>query len=525
VGWHLAAAFAVVLTTYNLDALLLVYPLLFSVAIVELRGSRLRQAVLLLLLTVPLGLMPLAKLSMVPVTLAGLVAAIMVMARRSDWSGLGFVAAVPAVSLMGWWLAAHQSLTDLPRYARVSWKIMTGYSEAMSLHDASRLPPGVATVMYVLLAIVVVVTATTVSWRRHDETLLAVVVATTLFTTFKAGFVRADEHMVIGSLPLLTTVGLVLVRTDTPRLAKRVVALVVVAGATLIYLATTPLNPVTAVELSATRPVTDVLEGRTTPTALHRRYDAAMARIRERTPLAVDGATDVYTFGLASLIANGGHWTPRPVIQSYSAYTPDLARMNADHLVGPEAPARVFFRVDPIDHRLPALEDGASWLPLLEHYDLRGRDSGYLVLDRREQARSAVLGAAPVRLRARLGSTVAVPTSSRAWLASIDLRPTFAGRIRTAVWKPPQLQIEVTTQDGRTVVRRFVPAMARADFLLSPYVGDTSDLRSFLTGATDAAHQVTALRIRLEDSGALGARGFWRSDYSIRLRSLQVPPS
>ena len=64
----------------------------------------------------------------------------------------------------------------------------------------------------------------------------------------------------------------------------------------------------------------------------------------------------------------GNQWSPRPVLQSYSAYTKELSLQNAAHLLGERAPRNVLFNVQPIDNRLPSLEDGSSWPVLLANY-------------------------------------------------------------------------------------------------------------------------------------------------------------
>jgi hypothetical protein len=199
--------------------------------------------------------------------------------------------------------------------------------------------------------------------------------------------------------------------------------------------------------------------------------------------------------------------------------------MNARHLTGPDAPRTIFFQIGPIDGRLPALEDGASWVPLLENYDVRPEVSGYLVLQHRPSPRPAVIGERSQTLKGRIGGRIRLPdlAPGTEWLASFDVRPTLLGRIRNVVWKGPQLQIEVRTADGTTAVHRFVPTMARSDFVLSPYVADTDGLRSLFPGqtVTTPGRAVTSIRVLGESSSA---GRFWARDFTVRLRSVEVRP-
>src|SRR5262249_37075281 len=116
---------------------------------------------------------------------------------------------------------------------------------------------------------------------------------------------------------------------------------------------------------------------------LRQQFDVARAKIRHDNPLPrIDGSADIYPYYQNILLANGVEWSPRPIIQSYSAYEPKLADINANHLSSSSAPLHVFFDVSPIDGRLAALEDGKSWPLLLSRYHIVGRSGHYLMLDR-----------------------------------------------------------------------------------------------------------------------------------------------
>ena len=68
------------------------------------------------------------------------------------------------------------------------------------------------------------------------------------------------------------------------------------------------------------------------------------------------------------VLAMGLHYDPRPVFQSYSAYTPELARRNEAHFANANAPRFVILKMQPIDGRLPMQEDGLALTMLLRRY-------------------------------------------------------------------------------------------------------------------------------------------------------------
>jgi hypothetical protein len=123
---------------------------------------------------------------------------------------------------------------------------------------------------------------------------------------------------------------------------------------------------------------------------------------------ALDGSVDVYPTEQAMVLAHGLQYRPRPVFQSYMAYTPALEAANAAALRGPAAPDWVLFHLRPIDGRLPALDDAASWPELLARYRWAGVAGDMAVLQRRADPRPWHVEAA-VPFHAVAGEWIALP--------------------------------------------------------------------------------------------------------------------
>ena len=54
--------------------------------------------------------------------------------------------------------------------------------------------------------------------------------------------------------------------------------------------------------------------------------------------------------------------------------------MNEEHLRGETAPDNILFSVDPIECRLPSLDDGPSWPALFDNYTVAKTDTDYGLL-------------------------------------------------------------------------------------------------------------------------------------------------
>jgi len=245
---------------------------------------------------------------------------------------------------------------------------------------------------------------------------------------------------------------------------------------------------------------------RAAPTALRRQaLDAAQARnlatIRGSLHLPpVSGPIDSYSWDQSLLIAYGVDFQPRPVFQSYMAYSPRLAHANADVLLGDHAPEWILFRSAPLDAGLPALDDAASWPLLLTRYRVAQDLGAFALLQRRPTPLAWRLE--PIeRIASRTDTTIAVPPAAGGpiW-ARIDLHETARDAIVRTVFAAPLVFVDLQGREGYHY--RLVPALARDGFLLSPLVTTTAEfvhLAMQQYGLLDA-RAVTSLRVHMRDA-------------------------
>lgn len=224
---------------------------------------------------------------------------------------------------------------------------------------------------------------------------------------------------------------------------------------------------------------------------------AAQLRAQVGTALPPRGTIDVISYDQFLLLATDpARWSPRPILQSYSAYTPTLTRLNARFLNSDSAPESLIVAAQTIDERLVTMDDAAIWEVLRSRYLISGRlGTGHLVLSRRDAGRLA--RAAPVQAVVEADDWVALPQVGRADLyASVRLAPTWWDRLRTALWKPPARFIEVRMASGAVLRFRLLTAAAEGGFLLSPLVRDTDSLARWLEGLENGAEpRPSALRV------------------------------
>jgi hypothetical protein len=511
------------------DALFLVYPMLLSLVIYRVSlpapdGDRIQLskggAIWFVAAVSSLGLLPLIKLSFLPLTMV-----VCVLGSILLWkSGSRLIAASailsPAISMVFFWTIAGQDASTLLDYYSSSVPIASGFTQAMSVGTYFLTP-----VLFVVTALLVLAYffRTRTSVNIHEYAFL-LFMALFLFMSFKAGFVRHDVHALTASSSLvMAAIVLGGLRTIEHKLLSMVFLISVVTwicvhkdfkSSKFEYYRS--LGSQLSAELKAWS------AGETRRTSLEDRYGSALADIRRTIPIPkLEGTVDIYPVELAALIASGNKWSPRPVFQSYSAYTPDLAMVNARHLSGPRAPDNILFNVETIDNRYPSMDDGSSWPMLLAQYEfIRVVADKYLLLRKRAQ-RSPKPTMTPVfSKQVHLGQWVDTHSRGDIIYAEIEITPSLLGRVANFLYKSTALKIAVDLSNGTKREHRFIPGEAASGFILSPYIGNRDDFSGMLQGPETINALPSVSGFTIEDMPR--ESGMWNGEYSITLYKLAV---
>jgi len=101
------------------------------------------------------------------------------------------------------------------------------------------------------------------------------------------------------------------------------------------------------------------------------------------------GSVDTYPWETTYIAANNLNWRPRPVFQSYAAYTPWLDRKNAEFLNSGKAPRFIIWQlnhpageVGSIDGRYLLNDEPLTIFQILNHYDVIHKNNKIALLER-----------------------------------------------------------------------------------------------------------------------------------------------
>jgi hypothetical protein len=424
--------------------------------------------------------------------------------------GVRSAAATCVASFLVFWLAAGQGIAGLPAFVRRFLEISAGYSSAMTLGSpASALWPAV-----VIGALPVIQVARWAAPRRNWTALGYLGwIAICQWIVLRLALVRSDpEHFYQGLVVIgLPSVLLLLALpedapADSPAWWKPLY--VSLFATALVISVTASLVPIQQ-RVGIFRESLRLYPSYARQIVSHRANGAA--------PPVDDAAIDVFPSELSHAIRKGLPLRARPVIQSYSAYTPDLAAMNAAFLEGRDGPRKIYLRVDSIDGRYPALDDSLAWRSLLTRYEPSGFADEYIVFARRER---------PMQLESRMildrelqaGESLDIPAApgSMIW-AQVEFRPTVAGRLADLLFRTEQLLLRVDTgQRAEDFV--LVPGTAAAGFLLSPEVTTQAAMLELFEAGAGRLYAPDVRRIAIH-GGRLASLEFRRT-FRVRLFAL-----
>lgn len=444
-------------------------------------------------------------------------------ARRTPMQALWVLAVFPTALLVVW-MGSGQAFDNLLAFLNASFHVAAGYGHAMGASTSLIVQFAGATCLVAFLWLCLLA-----AYQRRSEIqtlLVAGLSAAAAFVFWRTGYTRADHapwffasfsllpfallsHQRLSAKDALRS-GLTVGRDHSGQLRKfaappllrmRLIVLAVACGMAGLFGPSGGLGQRWAQISSGLH---DHWYALTHPTQMQAQKDAqwrtaqsesALPQIRQRVG---SHTIDLFTHSQGALLLNELNYSPRPIFQSYSAYTPYLARLNEAFLLGPHAPHYVLLNLETIDGRLPMGDDSLALIALLERYRPVLHEGGYLLLQQITPIAPPPVTPPTTWTHTALGKEVAVtstPGAATIAFAKIDL--SLLGRLYAFLLREPVLRIS-TQSDTWTFDDRFIRPSAAAGFVLSPMIRSTQDWTRLQLGA--AVRQIRSLRIQPEQA-------------------------
>lgn len=460
--------------TYIVLFVVTIYCELISPKITEKRNSLLNIVPTILLL-IPFGILPLAKFSFFlmgcPILL--LTMFLFLFYKQRLLALLTFV--VPTIVLCLLWIIAHQQITALPTFVINSLDISLGYSDAMSI-SGNRFE----IILYVVCAgFLLTLIVFDKSIKIIPRLYLFICYSFLLFVMFKEGFIRHDGHALIATSSLLVAIVISLLFLKPRILLYCSLALGIINW---IYTSSNygfnnHLNMLgSQIENFYINSLIGLKNTVKVKGDFTEQFNQSINQIKSTSPLPhLEGSTDIYPFDQSDLIASGNKWAPRPIIQSYSAYTDKLLSLNLDFLENSNAPQNIFFRIRPIDGRLPSLDDGKSWPTLINNYYINMIINDQIVLKRRDTFLASNHFKMISDNTYKFNENIYLKENDQALFAQVEIQPTLAGKMVSFLYKLPTIKIVLTLENGAIYEFKLMPNIVKSGFILSPFINDNLD--------------------------------------------------
>ena len=375
------------------------------------------------------------------------------------------------------------SLWGFGSYLRYGWEIVSGYSAGMGLGGPLwQAALACATIATTFLAILLVADDLRALWPGMAAALIVT------FFVFKHAMVRqGGGHAPAFQMKFAVALLFLLVSAGAARDRRLILVLQLfsVAMACAITVETYPGFAATSGSRIELRQAYTSLGAIRHWTASWEKVGAANERNRSRLrlpdrfhQLIGNGTVDALPWDIDVVQANGWKWRPRPVFQSYNAYTPSLDRLNARHLESDRTADFAILNFSAIDGRHPFLETPLSWRALLNRYDLKLSSPEWLVLQHRNQPRYGSL--VPLsRSIARWDDDIPLPESAGVLVMGPRIEQSVLGHAMSVLFRPAPVFVETTLSSGRKVSWRSVPRNLAAGFIVRPFPQDLQEVTEF----------------------------------------------
>jgi hypothetical protein len=426
---------------------------------------------------------------------------------RRPWPALPAIAA--AVTFVLLWIVSLEAIGSIPAYLRGVYEVSSGYSAAMSrLYESSLVLP------FAVIILLLLGTGVTLAFALRDrETGLILLFCLPIgFVSFKEGFVRHSYLSFFYTILVLLCLAAPEILSERPRhhLATPTIRPTwwLVAGLCVGVLITTiptpflllPRAPIVRVYAQAATSVYSA-------SFRDRQQSDIVRTIQQHYHLSAgliatlrNGDVDVMPWDTDLIYGYQLNWNPRPVLQSYVAYTSYLDQADANHFSSSKGPRYVVYYFYDYEHsldsRYTAFDEPSAFRALLEHY-VPVDTSGPLLLQRRSV--SVPDGATPMgRTCASLGEWISVPASvpGRFVYSNLEIPYSVSGVLLDVLYKPAELRITFRYgADSMSPAFRLIPRVAGDGFLVAGYAGNADEFAHLFEGLVDnpiTAFQVTA---------------------------------
>lgn len=190
---------------------------------------------------------------------------------------------------------------------------------------------------------------------------------------------------------------------------------------------------------------------------------------------------DAYPWNIQLLFENELNYLPRPVIQSYTAYTKYLENLNFEHYNSKNAPEFVIYEYLSIDNRYPLFDESKMNLILLNNYiavdSFSMHESNYLLLQKKKDFR-------PIELEfkreyAILADSPLIPEMDIYY--EVELYHSLSGKIYGIFNHAPDIILSIKTKNLKQFEYKTSNALLKSGLFSNTFIFDNDSFQQSIS--------------------------------------------
>ena len=443
------------------------------------------------------------------------------------------------VSLASFYICLLFFHVDVINYVKFSLPLIANYNDAMYLPIELTDKIFLLAVLDVLFFVIIILLSffrKNASQNLKANGLGYLLCTFFLYLLFKNGFVRADYHMstFFYCFPLF----LLLVISELKLLIKKYSRWLIVLALAVTSLAFPVFQYGTLQPYNYLVEILVPYAGSLTGDTQNMPNDEQMYLSETILHEIKDKTVDILPWDIAIADLNHLNYKPRPIPQSYSAYSKQLDSINAAFISSVNKPCYLIITNKTIDNRYPFWDESITKQAIRLNYHFV---SAFKLCTQNEQkngtgrATHSDSGNIPLSafllLKANEPNTVRTPLLKKLnefnWGEAIKINcpdsiPVYMtlsanysmiGKIRRIFFQPPPLKICLTYDDGTKNVFRCIYSLLNTPFLINKTVVGNTELRNFLSGNLKKNKKITGIQIVKE--------GGWCENLKVSLYKMQ----
>ena len=194
-------------------------------------------------------------------------------------------------------------------------------------------------------------------------------------------------------------------------------------------------------------------------------------------------SVDIIPWEISKIFQADLNYSPRPLLQSYHAYSPKLDGIDALHFNSNNAPENLILSYATIDQRYLLWDTPQTIDSIRKNYSPNIYTQDWILCKKTSAINDSQVNPGKIikEVNFHFNQWIEVPQNTEDLKVSLDIRYNFFGKLRKLLYKPSTLRIYFRLNDGREVSHRVIKQLTSSKLPISYYVANTNDLYNYMS--------------------------------------------